>query len=81
MLDEIGPRDGGGSYRALVTHVADRPGHDFRYAVDPTKIEAELGWFAQKSFEEGIRSTVEWYVAQGNPSPGVPAPSVQRHGH
>lgn len=63
VLDEITPRVDGSSYRALVAFVDDRQGHDFRYAIDPTKIETELGWRARTSFEAGVRRTVEWYVA------------------
>ncbi|PXX88872.1 dTDP-glucose 4,6-dehydratase [Marinobacter vulgaris] len=50
------------SYRDLITHVADRPGHDLRYAIDASKIERELGWTPQESFESGIRKTVRWYL-------------------
>jgi dTDP-glucose 4,6-dehydratase len=49
--------------RSLITHVADRPGHDRRYAIDPTKIETELGWRAQATFETGMARTVAWYLA------------------
>jgi dTDP-glucose 4,6-dehydratase len=49
--------------RALITFVQDRPGHDLRYAIDATKIERELGWHAQESFETGIEKTVRWYLA------------------
>ena len=49
-------------YRDLITHVEDRPGHDQRYAIDAGKIQRELGWAPQESFESGIRKTVEWYL-------------------
>lgn len=49
--------------RSLITYVADRPGHDRRYAIDPTKIETELGWRAQETFASGIERTVDWYLA------------------
>lgn len=49
-------------YRELITFVADRPGHDRRYAIDPTKIETELGWRADETFESGIDRTVRWYL-------------------
>lgn len=49
-------------YSALITHVSDRPGHDRRYAIDATKIERELGWKPQETFESGIRKTVQWYL-------------------
>lgn len=46
---------------SLITYVTDRPGHDLRYAIDPTKIHSELGWLPQTSFDEGIKKTVKWY--------------------
>jgi len=49
-------------YRELITFVRDRPGHDVRYAIDASKIERELGWLPQESFETGIRKTVQWYL-------------------
>jgi len=49
-------------YRDLITHVQDRPGHDLRYAIDASKIERELGWTPQETFETGIRKTVQWYL-------------------
>jgi dTDP-glucose 4,6-dehydratase len=61
-LDRLAPRKTGGSYRELVTFVADRPGHDRRYAIDPGKIGRELGWEPATSFERGIEQTVTWYV-------------------
>jgi len=48
--------------RALLTHVADRPGHDHRYAIDPSRIRAEIGWRPQRSLAEGLESTVRWYI-------------------
>ena len=51
-----------GSYRELRKLVADRPGHDRRYAIDDAKIEGELGWTPRQSFEEGLRATVRWYL-------------------
>ncbi len=50
------------SYRQLITHVQDRPGHDLRYAIDASKIQRELGWTPEETFETGIRKTVEWYL-------------------
>jgi dTDP-glucose 4,6-dehydratase len=50
------------SYKDLITFVADRPGHDMRYAIDATKLETELGWKAQEDFDTGIRKTVQWYL-------------------
>ena len=65
LLDELAPSPEG-SHRALITHVADRPGHDRRYAIDAAKLEAELGWRARETFETGIRKTVEWYLARAD---------------
>lgn len=62
LLDELRPRADGQSYRNQITHVQDRPGHDLRYAIDATKIQRELGWVPQETFESGIRKTVEWYL-------------------
>jgi dTDP-glucose 4,6-dehydratase len=61
LLDEIVPLDAG-SYNAQITHVADRPGHDRRYAIDAGKIATELGWVPEETFESGIRKTVLWYL-------------------
>lgn len=62
LLDELHPRVDAGSYVRQITHVADRPGHDIRYAINPEKIKSELGWRAEKSFEDGLRETVMWYL-------------------
>lgn len=62
ILDELAPRPQGGSYREQITYVADRPGHDRRYAIDARKIERELGWKPAETFETGIRKTVQWYL-------------------
>lgn len=62
LLDEFRPRADGRVYGELITHVTDRPGHDQRYAIDAGKIQRELGWAPQESFESGIRKTVEWYL-------------------
>jgi dTDP-glucose 4,6-dehydratase len=61
LLDELRPR-AEGSYKRLITHVKDRPGHDRRYAIDARKIERELGWRPAETFETGIRKTVQWYL-------------------
>ncbi|MGJ0507557.1 MAG: dTDP-glucose 4,6-dehydratase [Methylocystis sp.] len=61
ILDELRP-DAGGSYRRLITFVEDRPGHDLRYAIDCSKIERDLGWRPQQTFETGLRRTVQWYL-------------------
>lgn len=60
ILDVIKPA--AKSYKEQITYVTDRPGHDFRYAIDASKIEDELGWKAKENFESGIRKTVEWYL-------------------
>ena len=62
MLDTLDPKAGGSSYREQITFVADRPGHDRRYAIDARKIERELGWKPAETFESGIRKTVQWYL-------------------
>ena len=63
LLDELRPRVQGGSYTEQIAFVADRPGHDRRYAIDARKIERELGWRPEETFETGIRKTVQWYLA------------------
>jgi dTDP-glucose 4,6-dehydratase len=65
LLDELRP-DPAGSYARLITHVADRPGHDRRYAIDARKIERELGWRPAETFETGIRKTIRWYLDHGD---------------
>ncbi|MET1258055.1 dTDP-glucose 4,6-dehydratase [Flagellimonas sp. DF-77] len=62
LLDAKNPRSDGQSYQALITYVKDRAGHDFRYAIDASKIEDELGWKADENFETGIEKTIEWYL-------------------
>ena len=62
ILDELQPRADGLSYKTQVTFVKDRPGHDRRYAIDASKIERDLGWRPQESFDTGIRKTVAWYL-------------------
>jgi dTDP-glucose 4,6-dehydratase len=61
ILDDIRPL-AAGSYADLITYVADRPGHDARYAIDPTRISTELGWRPSVTVEEGLRRTVQWYL-------------------
>jgi len=61
-LDNMRPRKNGESYLQLITHVADRPGHDRRYAIDPSKIERDLGWSPKHSFKTGLEDTIRWYL-------------------
>ena len=63
LLDSKRPRSGGRRYRDLITFVTDRPGHDRRYAIDASKIERELGWTPQETFETGLSNTIDWYLA------------------
>ena len=65
ILDKQYPRKNKRSYKELITYVKDRAGHDKRYAIDATKIETELGWKAQESFESGIGKTLDWYLDKG----------------
>lgn len=62
IIDELRPEPGQPPRRTLVRFVADRPGHDLRYAVDPTKLENALGWTPRESFDSGLRRTVQWYL-------------------
>lgn len=62
ILDRVRPRDGGQSHRDLIAFVADRPGHDARYAIDASRIADELGWRPSVSIEEGLERTVAWYL-------------------
>ena len=62
ILDELKPQTNTQPYESLITFVKDRPGHDLRYAIDATKIESELSWRPQETFETGIRKTVIWYL-------------------
>jgi len=61
-LDQRRPLPNGESRRSLISFVTDRPGHDRRYAINPSKIETELGWRAQESFESGLARTIDWYL-------------------
>jgi dTDP-glucose 4,6-dehydratase len=65
LLQELRPPEGIEHYRDLITFVTDRPGHDQRYAIDASRIDAELGWSPQHQFEDGLRATIEWYLASG----------------
>lgn len=62
ILEELQPSPDGKPYESLITHVADRPGHDLRYAIDASKIQKELGWTPKETFQTGIRKTVQWYL-------------------
>lgn len=64
LLEELAPQKPAGiaRYEDLITYVQDRPGHDLRYAIDASKIERELGWVPQETFETGLRQTVQWYL-------------------
>lgn len=76
ILDELVPTSS--SYESLITYVIDRPGHDRRYAIDASKIERELGWIPQETFESGIRKTVQWYLDNPQWSQRVQDGSYQR---
>jgi len=62
ILDELRPRGDGQPYASLITYVTDRPGHDRRYAIDPRKIQSEIGWAPAETFASGIRKTVQWFL-------------------
>jgi dTDP-glucose 4,6-dehydratase len=79
LLEDIRPSGLAGGYESLITFVTDRPGHDFRYAIDASKLEKELGWTPEETFETGLRKTILWYlentewlqsIAARNPSIG-----------
>ena len=64
LLEELAPKKpfGVSQYCDLITFVKDRPGHDTRYAIDASKIQQELGWMPEETFESGLRKTVKWYL-------------------
>ena len=66
LLDELQPRADGQSYATQMTFVKDRLGHDRRYAIDARKLERELGWRPEETFESGLRKTVQWYLSHGD---------------
>lgn len=61
-LDQLKPRAGGKKYSDLIQYVQDRPGHDLRYAIDPSKIERDLNWMPEEKFESALKTTIEWYL-------------------
>jgi dTDP-glucose 4,6-dehydratase len=83
LLDELRPRADGASYASQICFVADRPGHDRRYAIDARKLERELGWKPAETFESGIRKTVEWYLGHQdwvrNVTSGAYRDWIERH--
>jgi dTDP-glucose 4,6-dehydratase len=87
-LDRMHPRADGVSYSTQISFVADRPGHDMRYAIDASKLERELGWRALESFDSGIERTIDWYLnnsswwadIQARSILHAPAPSAKREG-
>lgn len=81
ILDRLHPRGDGRSYAGQITSVADRPGHDKRYAIDASRIRDELGWQPAETFETGIEKTVAWYLAnEGWWRPLVEAKAAERRG-
>jgi dTDP-glucose 4,6-dehydratase len=78
LLDELVAESKFKPHRQLVKYVTDRPGHDRRYAIDARKLESELGWRAQESFETGLRKTVEWYLANAAWVKGVTSGAYQQ---
>ena len=62
ILDRLRPADSGRSYRELITYVKDRPGHDYRYSIDSTRIKNELNWEPKESFDTGLIKTIKWYL-------------------
>lgn len=62
ILNEKRPRSGGRRYEDLISFVADRPGHDFRYSLDCTKLRTKLGWTPKERFDDGLKKTVDWYL-------------------
>jgi dTDP-glucose 4,6-dehydratase len=76
ILDDLHPQ--GAPHTKLITYVADRPGHDKRYAIDANKIANDLGWKPQENFESGLRKTVEWYLANDAWVKGVTSGEYQK---
>lgn len=61
-MDKLKPMQNSEKYSSLITYVEDRPGHDFRYAIDSSKIQNDLNWVPKENFNSGIRKTIEWYL-------------------
>lgn len=78
LLDRKSPRADGKSYSTQITFVADRPGHDRRYAIDSAKIRRELGWVPKENFDSGIEKTVDWYLAHREWAAEISRRSYQR---
>ncbi len=78
LLDRKSPRADGRSYSTQIAFVADRPGHDRRYAIDSTKIRKELGWVPRENFDTGIEKTVDWYLAHREWASEISRRSYQR---
>jgi len=78
LLDELVPNSPFTPHFDLVTYVADRPGHDKRYAIDADKINRELGWRPKETFETGLRKTVQWYIRNRDWCKNVQDGSYQR---
>jgi hypothetical protein len=66
LLDARRPRSDGKSYSQQITFVVDRPGHDLRYAIDPSHAESILGWKATEAFATGLAKTIDWYLANSD---------------
>ena len=66
ILDRLKPRKSNSLYSDLVTFVEDRPGHDFRYAIDASKITHELNWIPSETFSTGLEKTIKWYIKNEN---------------
>ena len=62
ILDHLIPKGNSESYKKLIHFVQDRPGHDFRYAIDASKLNSKLGWSPKESFESGLEKTIQWYI-------------------
>ena len=66
ILDHLIPKGNSESYKKLIHFVQDRPGHDFRYAIDASKLNSKLGWSPKESFESGLEKTIQWYINNKN---------------